>query len=381
MRVLMTFAAMLATGCAVEQRGNNQESAFAVDARGAPGIVDARWTLQGLGRPIGVVVSAVRCAEFLFLSDHQGGIRRLNLDSGETLPTVAEDALLMSLAVDCPNGVVYGLGPRPPGPGRTRGNVLHGYAVQTGEPTRTWPIGTLIMPAVVGAIVAGQFVVGGLWMPMSGGDYLHPPASEFYRDKKVGMTVDLANGEWEAPFAPYELQCRGGGRCVGGSLWPLDVPGAERWLVAQPTSTSVRFLDADLRPLRSLEVSSPMFKNDGRAVDVTDAAASMHWAATNSVIWMAMPINAMLATVHSLVRLPPNYEFGQSVEFGCWLNLHSLEGRGLVSDIRLPGCPVGWDQQNLYTVDYGAGGRNSAPDAVSILRVPVSSGTGGFVRR
>ena len=72
--------------------------------------------------------------------------------------------------------------------------------------------------------------------------------------------------------------------------------------------------------------------------------------------------------------------FGQSTEFDYWMNVHTLDGRRMVSDIKLPGMPIGRDDTHIYVTDYGPEGRHGAPAALKILRIPVKTGTEGFVR-
>ena len=63
-----------------------------------------------------------------------------------------------------------------------------------------------------------------------------------------------------------------------------------------------------------------------------------------------------------------------------FLNLHAHDGGRLVADIGLPELPVGRDTDGIYVVDYGENGRQGSHLEVSILRIPVKTGTEGFVR-
>ena len=122
-----------------------------------------------------------------------------------------------------------------------------------------------------------------------------------------------------------------------------------------------------------------MFKSDGRTVPTLDAESGVRWSASNSVIRSADLFGSnVVATIHELTKLPENWVFGQSVDFDWWMNLHALSGGRLVSDIRLPGMPVGRDASHVYAIDYGAGGRTASPDSVRVLRIPVKTGAGSF---
>jgi hypothetical protein len=230
-------------------------------------------------------------------------------------------------------------------------------------------------------VIDDTFVIGGTWMPTPQGPYAHPPASAFYRDKKVGFAVELATGESEPTIDPYDMACRGGGRCMGGSLLPVTAHPTVKWVASQPASREIALYDVKRTLVGRIDISSPLFKSDGTSVEVMDAAASVRWSASNSIVRMAVPFGGnVVATVHSLTKLPDNYVFGQSAEFDWWMNLHSLDGRKLVSDIALPGMPIGWDGDGLYAVDYGQAGRHSTPESVEILRVPLRAGATGFSR-
>ncbi len=73
-------------------------------------------------------------------------------------------------------------------------------------------------------------------------------------------------------------------------------------------------------------------------------------------------------------------QWGSSLQYDVFLNLHSYDGDGLVSDIRLPGLPLGRDDTHLLFIDWGSAGRRAAFDEVDLVRVPVLAGEAGFVR-
>jgi hypothetical protein len=79
-----------------------------------------------------------------------------------------------------------------------------------------------------------------------------------------------------------------------------------------------------------------------------------------------------IATVHSHNRTH-DWKPGQQTDFDVFMNLHTLDGRGVVCDIGLPGLPVGRDDTSLYVVDYGASGRRRfGTEPVTLVRVPVA---------
>ena len=54
------------------------------------------------------------------------------------------------------------------------------------------------------------------------------------------------------------------------------------------------------------------------------------------------------------------------------MNVHTLDGVGVASDVRLPDLPVGHDATSVYVIDYGqAGRRRSGSRSMSLTRIPV----------
>jgi hypothetical protein len=54
------------------------------------------------------------------------------------------------------------------------------------------------------------------------------------------------------------------------------------------------------------------------------------------------------------------------------MNVHTIDGGGVASDIRLRDLPVGRDASSLYVVDYGSAGRRKRGAApITLTRIPV----------
>lgn len=354
-------------------------SGYEVDARGATAIVDQSWTLRGNGQPIGTIVGAVRCEDVLLLSDSDGVIRRMNLVSGSTEPSLAEGRENAAIGADCDRRLVYTLGSMGFGKATRGRRVLSILDLDTGAERRSIPLDLMMVTSATASITNGEFVVGGTWMPFAKAGYTHPPPATFFSDKKIGFGVNLSSGKAEPAFDPYEMSCRGAGRCVGGSLSRVQGDGTVAWIATQPTSSDLGLYDESRRLVRRLDITSPLFRKDGRTLDTLDAEQSMRWSTSNSVVSRAdLFPDGVVVTVHYLARLPQDWVFGQTVDFDWWMNLHSLDGRKLVSDIRLPDMPIGRDDTDLYAIDYGPGGRRSAPDSVKVLRIAVKTGSAGF---
>jgi len=377
MRIRGLAALVLAAGCSAPSPPSAPvPNAFEVDAKGAPAVVDRTLTLDGLGQPIGAVLSMARCGDMLMFSDSMGQVRRMELSSGRTLPSIAPDASNEAMAVDCEARLLYVLGDPPIKAPRNQ-RQLQGFNIDSGVARPSVPIDLMMLPHRNAVVLAGDFIVGGTWRPIPlGGQYQPPSPASFFSDKKLGLKVSLASGESEPLLPPYEASCRA--NCAYTSLAPVAGHGTLTWVATQASSKQIAFYDAAGTVQRRFDVTSPLFADTGEVLRKLDSEADVRWSSRNSLVRSASQFGKVIATVHFRSRLPEGWTHGQSVEFDYWMNLHDLDGRKLVSDIRLPGMPIGHDDTHLYVTDYGANGRHSAPDRLKILRIPVKSGTEGF---
>jgi hypothetical protein len=100
------------------------------------------------------------------------------------------------------------------------------------------------------------------------------------------------------------------------------------------------------------------------------------WNEQNSVIRGVFSFGRRIATIHTYNRTR-DWQPGRPTDFDVFMNLHAIDGTGLVSDLKLPGLPIGRDDRSLYIVDYGAGGRQPlSHEAVTLVRVPVDTAAG-----
>lgn len=375
MRAPGLVMALLLAGCSPAPPPTPPDpNAFEVDAKGAPAVVEQTLTLDGLGEPIGYVSAVARCGDLLLFADSSGQVRRLKFVTGETLPSIARDAANMALAVDCPTRTVYVFGPS--GRRLQRGTLqVQAIDVETGELRRTYPLEQMILPDSSATVADGALVIGGTWMPMPDSKYQHPPLSAFYSDKKLGLRLALDSGVVTPWLKPYDASCRA--HCAFSTLSRVVGQGPVTWLATQASSKEIAFYGAG-GEVRRFDITSPLYVDDGSVPRTLGGEADVRWSARNSLVRSADQVGEVVATVHYRTRLPADYVFGQSTEFDYWMNLHDLEGRRLVSDIKLPGMPIGRDDTHLYVTDYGPDGRHSAPDRLKILRIPVKTGTEGF---
>jgi len=68
---------------------------------------------------------------------------------------------------------------------------------------------------------------------------------------------------------------------------------------------------------------------------------------------LAFAIILLTACEAAPVPVAQDPGLGTFARFNTGMNIHSIEGRRLVSDIRLPEVPTGRDDTHLYVVDYG----------------------------
>lgn len=379
MRIVALAVVVLSAACsAAPPSAPRDPNAFEVDAKGAPAVVEQTLTLDGLGQPIGAVLSSARCDDMLLFSDSMGQVRRMQFGSGRTLPSIARDASNEAMAVDCEARLLYILGDPPIKAPRNQRQV-QGFNIDSGVAHTAIPIELMMLPYRNAVVSAGDFIVGGTWRPIpADGQYQPPSPASFFNDKRLGFKVSLASGQSEPLLAPFEVSCRA--NCAHTSLAPVVGHGALAWVATQPSSKEIAFYDTDGVVQRRFDVTSPLFVDTGEVLRKLDSEADMRWSSRNSLVRSASQFGELIATVHFRSRLPEGWTFGQSVEFDYWMNVHGVDGRRWVSDIKLPGMPIGRDDTHIYVTDYGPDGRHSAPDKLKILRIPVKAGTEGFRR-
>lgn len=303
-----------------------------------------------------------------------GRILRLNGATGGGLPPVNEGALPMALIPACEQGVLYAAGPAPSR--QAQALLLTALDITKGTVRGRTSLPGEFMPTIGGGVVAEGVMVSGLWgAPREPGQ----PPGAFYSDKKIGWLVD-ETGATTPAFHPFDSECRGAGACAGATVSPFDDGAKRGWLVTQPVSDVIAIFGSDRQLVRRISVASPMFRKSGVDLDpATAAEPRLRWMADNSIVNYSGQFGPeVIGTVHSVVRFPPGWRFGEFAQPQVFLNLHARDGHRLVADIGLPELPVGRDADGIYVVDYGEKGRQGSHDEVAILRIPVRVGTEGF---
>ena len=214
-------------------------------------------------------------------------------------------------------------------------------------------------------VVSDAVYVPGLWSPGRFG-YSSAPRDAMYRQVTLGWRLALGTGEDGTVTDPIETGCVADGSAC--AWFGIDRLGPDTWAMAQGGGTSVAILSdtGDLR--HRFDVRSPRFLRDGTAVPQgADIETAMAWTRTNSRIHEVYAHDGIVATVHG----HQTTEDWRNAQFDFYLNLHTAEGQGLVSDIKLPDLPVGRDGEHLLLIDYGAVGRWGDADQVELLRIPI----------
>ena len=99
----------------------------------------------------------------------------------------------------------------------------------------------------------------------------------------------------------------------------------------------------------------------------------MDWTSRNSTIRSVFGIGGLIVAVHATTEgtldKPEHMPIPRSL-----MNIHELDGRPLVSDIRLLNLPVGRDDANLYVVGRAEDRRGPGTAAQELLQIPVRKG-------
>ncbi len=384
------LGAALVTACA----GPTQP--YAVDAQGRPAVIDDRVTITWpAGVPSGLIVLAATCGDRVYLratgqqrASRQQVIRVVDLAAGRVVGQIGrggegpgELQQPTTLLADCARGRLF-VGDPPAGIKVYRlpdGEYLRDFSL----PWRTFDLSTLT-PMFLSPDGARLFA-GGMWASTEQWlGFNARPQDKLLAGMQLGLALSLADGAAAPLFSgPVETACIGlPENCRNVTIARVD--GApDPWIVAQATATSLGVYDDDGALVRTIDVRSPSFLRDGSRArrmsrDGGGYSAMVDWGLTNSTIQDVYAFGDVIATVHHYHATERNQQ--GPLQYNVFMNLHSHDGDGLVSDIRLPGHPVGRDDTHLLFVDWGQAGRRMAFDAVDLVRVPVLAGEAGFVR-
>ena len=378
------LGAALLTACA----GPRQP--YAVDAQGRPAVVDDRITIAWpVGVPSGLIIGVETCGDRAYLNfARQQVIRVVDLTAGRVVGQIGRggegpgELLYPSgIRVDCARGRLF--------VGEDLSSITV-YRLPDGEyvrkysppPTFGLSVGTPMFLSPDGA----RLFAGGLWAASRERwqGFTRRPQDEVLAGMQLGLALSLADGAAAPLFSsPIESSCIGlPENCRNVTIARVD-GASDPWIVAQATATSLGVYADDGALVRTIDVRSPSFLRDGsqaRSMSRNGGgfAARANWGLTNSTIRKVYAFGDVIATVHRHHAVEYNQQ--GPLQYNVFMNLHSHDGDGLVSDIRLPGLPLGRDDTHLLFIDWGQAGRRNAFDEVDLVRVPVLAGEAGFVR-
>ena len=149
-------------------------------------------------------------------------------------------------------------------------------------------------------------------------------------------------------------------------------------MVAQATSTRFALYTerGDLKSTHS--TMSPRFVRDGTELPLqAPASIGVPWLNRNSTIRSVFGVSGLIVVVHALFE--GTFEGTDSPPIARPLmNIHDLDGRPMVSDIRLPNGPVGRDEANLYVVGRAEDRRGPGKAEQELLQIPIKRGHESF---
>ena len=142
-------------------------------------------------------------------------------------------------------------------------------------------------------------------------------------------------------------------------------------MVAQAISTRFALYSGSGHLLSTHSTMSPRFVRDGTELPLrAPAAARIDWLNRNSTLRSVFGVGGLIVAVHAIVEGSDDQP-GQVPIARPLMNIHDLEGRPLVSDIRLWNLPVGRDDANLYVVGRAEDRRGPGTTEQELVQIPV----------
>lgn len=313
---------------------------------------------------IGVIIGAATCDRVMMLADTERRVHRVELETGKSLPAWdAGDVQPMAIAADCARQRIWVVSPAKP-----HGLRAVAIDVRSGERTADYPVSTPCFPT--SAMMTGDelFIAGECVLDAAAP--APPSPDSYYRNRRIGIRVNVVSGASREGLGPYEQRCIGAGACVGGSV----AATGRALFAALPASSSVGVYSTSGELQRTIPIDSPLFKRDGRTLARTaDADERMHWMKANSTLYRIYASTDRLIVVHQLVQIPDDWTRASVTrpQFKAWANVLSLDGEPIRRDVPLGELPVAFDGKYLAVVDYGADGRQGAHERVGLRLVQV----------
>lgn len=339
--VLGVSMIFVASACRAPKQRENFETDFA----GAPAEISQEWGLQvPAGQVIGLPSGAAMCGDSVYFADPRAAIvHEFSLSTGTRVRTLSsampggtDRPTPESVGVDCSTQQLFVVEQR----------AIVQIDLTSGAPTKRFPRPKSIGPALGTALVKDSAVVVPTFVNADG--WLTRRPTEAFRGSAIGYRQPLDETEGQPMFPALSDSCRSiSFDCLRISI---DV-GASKdspWVACQSDGTDVGVYDAGGTMIRRINVGSPLFKSDGSSLEPgSQIPAKIAWSQRNSSIHGCYLLGPFVATVHSSLQ-PGELQPGKAMPPNVFLNVHSIEGRALLSDAKLADLPVAHDADSIY---------------------------------
>lgn len=344
-------------------------AAYAVDAGGRPPVVAEALQLTWLDQPrAGLILNAEFCGDSVYLlapgikSVHVGNVSTGVVDRHIGTPGDGPENFRrpVSLAVDCGARRVYVV--------ERMGGIL-AFSADSGafEDSYSYAAGFHPSMGTRTYFRSGRLILSGLlsqartsWMKRDG----------MFSGIELGLSLSLGEPTGRPIAKTYERDCVADWTaCLRADVQPLD--NGSGWVAAQGESTAIAVLDERGDVVRMIDIRSPKFLRDG-SVPGEAAEAQMEWGTRNSTIWGLYAVGDRIGVVHAR-HATENWHGGLVMQFDVFMNVYSVNGDRLVSDLGLPGLPVGQDRGHVVVIDYGRDGRRPDASSIALVKVPLTA--------
>ena len=354
-----------------------RSGAFDWDAGGAVARLEHEWRIELDGpEPITVPASAVRCDADLYLVDTRGGVvHHVDLAALRRVDVigVARDGTRylkspLTAAIDCGANTLYVVD----------SNGVNVFDTRSKEFQTRFPhppgFNQTSQSAAILDAQSKTLYVPGLW-PRTSQPWLVNGRDAMFVGSWIGYVLNLADGRVSPGFPAIDKGCWS---------WTPDCVSviADRgsdgiWAVAHMVGTDIATFDGDGTLIRRIDVRSDLFRRSGaRLLRSAARRDKFSWHYANSVLPGLFRFDGLVATIH--VHFSTEHE-GKLPNVDVFMNLHRLDGTGILSDVRLPGLPLFRDDRSLYMVDYGSAGRHPIGlGPFTIVSVPVLDARGNL---
>lgn len=325
--------------------------------------------------PIGIAMSGAICGETLYAVDaRHAAVHEIRLADGVRARTLSGPDVLSdpeTVAADCDSGSIY----------VTDAEGIAVFDADTGDLRRRLDGDRRGLPALGRSFVAGDsLIVPGYWSP--GGvpaDLASHPLEGALRGFSLGRRIDITGkGASEPLLDLLSPECRQSGTSC------FSTAGVDRladggWIGCQGTAPLVGIYAADGALLRTIDVRSPLFRDDGTVARASaPREARLRWHQRNSVVRSCFAFGDHIVTVHyTFTGEGGTPDTGGAVP-DVLMNVHRLDGTPVALDLALRDMPVARDASHLYVLVLGDARRGVGADRVEVDVVPILDEAGAL---